>query len=45
MTIKIILADSHQIVRRGLALLLAGEPDMQVVGEAEDYHTTMKLSQ
>jgi DNA-binding NarL/FixJ family response regulator len=45
MTIKIILADSHQIVRRGLALLLAGESDMQVVGEAEDYHTTMKLSQ
>ena len=45
MTIKIILADSHEIVRRGLALLLAGESDMQVVGEAEDYHTTMKLSQ
>jgi two-component system response regulator NreC len=33
MTIRIILADNHQIVRQGLALLLAGEPDMQVVGE------------
>jgi two-component system response regulator NreC len=43
MTIKIILADSHQIVRRGLALLLAGEPDMCVVGEAEDGHTTIRL--
>jgi two-component system response regulator NreC len=45
MTIKIILADSHEIMRRGLALLLAGEPDMRVVGEAEDYHSTMHLSQ
>ena len=45
MTIKIVLADSHQIVRRGLAQLLAGEPDMHVVGEAEDYRTTLKLIQ
>lgn len=45
MTINIILADGHQKVRQGLALLLAGEPDMQVVGEAEDCCTTMKLIQ
>jgi two-component system response regulator NreC len=45
MTIEIILADSHQIVRQGLALLLAGEPDMQVVGEADDCATTLKLIQ
>jgi two-component system response regulator NreC len=45
MTIKIVLADSHQIVRQGLAQLLAGEPDMQVVGEAENYRTTLKLIQ
>ena len=45
MTIKIVLADNHQIVRQGLALLLAGEPDMRVVGEAEDYRTTIKLIQ
>lgn len=45
MTIKIVLADTHQIIRQGLALLLAGEPDMQVVGEAEDYCTTIKLIQ
>ena len=30
---------------RGLAQLLAGEPDMHVVGEAEDYATTLKLIQ
>ena len=45
MTIKIVLADCHQIVRQGLAQLLAGEPDMVVVGEAEDYRTTIKLIQ
>ena len=45
MTIKIVLADSHQIVRRGLAQLLTGESDMHVVGEAEDYRTTLKLIQ
>ena len=45
MTIKIVLADSHQIVRQGLAQLLAGEPDMHVVGEAENYRTTLKLIQ
>jgi two-component system response regulator NreC len=45
MTIKIVLADNHQIVRQGLGLLLAGEPDMRVMGEAEDYCSTMKLIQ
>ena len=45
MTIKIVLADCHQIIRQGLALLLAGDPDMVVVGEAEDYRTTIKLIQ
>lgn len=45
MTIKIVLADNHPIVRQGLAQLLAGEPDMHVVGEAQDYSATTKLIQ
>jgi DNA-binding NarL/FixJ family response regulator len=45
MTIKIVLADNHPIVRQGLGQLLTGEPDMHVVGEAEDYSTTIKLIQ
>jgi len=45
MPIKIILADNHEIIRQGLALLLAGEPDIQVVGEAGGYRTTLKLIQ
>lgn len=45
MTIKILLADSHRIVRQGLAHLLAEESNVQIVGEAADCDTTLKLIQ
>jgi two-component system response regulator NreC len=45
MTIKVILADNHLQVRQGLASLMEGEPEMRVVGEAEDCRTTMELIQ
>lgn len=32
--IKVFIADDHAIVRRGLRMLIDGEPDMEVVGEA-----------
>jgi DNA-binding NarL/FixJ family response regulator len=32
--IRVLLADDHETVRHGLKLLIDGEPDMQVVGEA-----------
>jgi two-component system, NarL family, response regulator LiaR len=35
-TIRLLIADDHNIVRKGLAVLLATEPDMQVVGEADN---------
>lgn len=34
--IMVLLADDHAVLRAGLRALLAGEPDMEVVGEAED---------
>ncbi|MFC4003485.1 response regulator [Prauserella oleivorans] len=34
MPIRVFLVDDHEIVRRGLADLLEGEPDMEIVGEA-----------
>jgi two-component system response regulator NreC len=34
--IRILLVDDHTILRQGLRALLEREPDMQVVGEAED---------
>ncbi len=35
-TIRVLLADDHGLVRRGIASLLADEPDIQVVGEASN---------
>ena len=35
-TIRILIADDHAIVRRGLRTLIASEPGMEVVGEAAD---------
>jgi DNA-binding NarL/FixJ family response regulator len=32
--IRLMIADDHPVVREGLKGMLAGEPDMQVVGEA-----------
>ena len=34
--IRIFLADDHAVLRAGLRALLNGEPDMTVIGEAED---------
>ena len=34
--IRILIVDDHSMVRMGIASLLAMEPDMEVVGEAED---------
>ena len=36
MTVSILLADDHQVVRVGLRALLEAQPDFQVVGEATD---------
>jgi two-component system, NarL family, response regulator NreC len=35
-TIRIVLADDHEVVRSGLRLLLETEPDLEVVAEASD---------
>lgn len=44
MSIRILLADDHQIVRDGLRALLEKEPDMEVVGEAADGRTAVRLA-
>ena len=35
-TIRVLIADDHAIVRKGIRALLATEPEIEVVGEAED---------
>jgi DNA-binding NarL/FixJ family response regulator len=44
MSTKILLADDHKIIREGLRALLEKESDMEVVGEAQDGLTTIKLA-
>jgi two-component system response regulator NreC len=36
MTISILLADDHTILRQGLSALLSAEPDFRIIGEASD---------
>jgi DNA-binding NarL/FixJ family response regulator len=36
MTLRLLLVDDHALVREGVAGLLTTEPDMEIVGEAED---------
>jgi DNA-binding NarL/FixJ family response regulator len=44
MSIKILLADDHRITRQGLRSLLEKESDMEVIAEAEEGHTTIRLA-
>jgi two-component system invasion response regulator UvrY len=41
--IRIVLIDDHGLVRTGLRLILEKQPDMDVVGEADDGHTGLQL--
>jgi two-component system response regulator NreC len=43
--IKIVLADDHQIVRHGLRTLLSSEPDIEIVGEADNGRSVVRLVQ
>ena len=45
MSIRILLADDHQMMRQGLKSLLAEQPDFEVVGEAADGRTAVRLAQ
>jgi two-component system response regulator NreC len=40
--IRVLLCDDHAIVRAGLRVLLSGEPDIEVVGEAGDGFEVVK---
>ncbi len=36
--IRVLLADDHPVVRKGLAMALDGQADIEIVGEAKDIH-------
>lgn len=44
MSIRILLADDHKIIREGLRSLLEKDPELEVIAEAGDGTTTVKLA-
>jgi DNA-binding NarL/FixJ family response regulator len=44
MTVRILIADDHPVVRSGLRALLASQPDFEVVAEAENGEVAATLS-
>jgi len=44
MSIRLLLADDHRIMREGLKALVEKEPDMDVIGEAETGKATVELA-
>ncbi|NWF65206.1 MAG: response regulator transcription factor [Chloroflexi bacterium] len=42
--IRILIVDDHAVVRKGLAMVLRLEPDLEVVGEAENGRTGLELA-
>lgn len=43
--IRVLLADDHAVVRKGLRFLLERQPDMEVVGEAADGREAVRLAE
>ena len=43
--IRILVADDHGVVRKGLRFLLDRQPDMEVVGEASEGREAVRLSE
>ncbi|ADB50044.1 response regulator [Conexibacter woesei] len=43
MTIRVVVADDHELVRTGFKLILEAEPDVAVVGEARDGAEAVEL--
>jgi PAS domain S-box-containing protein len=44
MSITILLADEHPVMRKGLRSLLEKDPEVTVVAESRDSHTTVRLA-
>ena len=43
-TVRVLLADDHSVVRNELARILDAQPDMEVVGQAQDGRAAIELT-
>ena len=41
--IRVLCVDDHPLIRKGMAFILANEPDMQLVAEAADGEEAVRL--
>ncbi len=44
MSIRILIADDHNIIRAGLRTILSAQPDFEIVGEAADGNEALRLA-
>jgi DNA-binding NarL/FixJ family response regulator len=44
MTIRVVVADDQELVRSGFAMILDAQPDVEVVGEAEDGEAAVEVA-
>jgi two-component system, NarL family, response regulator LiaR len=44
LTIRVLITDDHGVVRQGLRMFLSLDPDIQVVGEAQDGHEALEMA-
>ena len=44
MTIKVLIADDHSVVRQGLRMFLGADPEIEIIGEARDGAEAVKLA-
>ncbi len=44
MTVRILIADDHSVIRAGLRTILSTQPDLEIVGEAADGNEALRLA-
>ena len=44
MTVRVLVADDQDLVRTGLSMILAAQPDLEVVGQAADGHAAVEMA-
>ena len=44
MPIRILIADDHHVVRQGLHMFLSADPELEIIGEAQDGAEAVKLA-
>ena len=44
MTIRVLIVDDHHVVRQGLRMFLGSDPELEIIGEAQDGAKALKMA-